>query len=141
MYFLLFLLLNLVIVGIWTHQIRNALTGYYLTLLIIQDSFELAGKEWSKYFLAQETGTNVILMTASLLLRLSAYPPTAVFEPALCMEDCIEYFFGLLKTIKRNTGSVTLASAIQSACLVHVRQQRNLRKANLSRHAHPCPSC
>ena len=50
----------------------------------------------------------------------------------MTMEDSIEYFFGLLKTIgvgQGSSGSTTIANAVMNTQLVRTRQQRNPSQA------------
>ena len=66
-------------------------------------------------------------MCSHLVLRCHAWPKDMVFEPALTMEDSIEYFFGNVKSCGASpgtSGSVTIANAVQNIQLLHTRLQR-----------------
>ena len=53
-----------------------------------------------------------------------------MFEPKYCMEDSIEYFFGLVKTFKRGVhGTSSTSNSIMSAQLIHMRQSHKVNKA------------
>ena len=67
-------------------------------------------------------------MCAHLALRLASFPSGMVFEPMYSMEDAIESFFGQMKTIKKETGTTTVATGIQAIQLLHNRQQRQPKK-------------
>lgn len=71
-------------------------------------------------------------MCAHLALRLSSYPNSIVCEPQYGMEDAIEHWFSQVKTVKRDVkGSLTVASSISAAHLLHTRQRRKPREAAL----------
>ena len=53
-----------------------------------------------------------------------------MYEPQFGMEDCIEQWFGAIKTIRKDIkGSVTLPNAIAGAHLLHQRQKRSSPQA------------
>ena len=71
-------------------------------------------------------------MCAHAVLRLAHHPTgpsSPTFEPCYMMEDAIEHFFGRLKTIRKETGTPTVGTALQAAQLLHARQKRKPGKA------------
>jgi hypothetical protein len=73
-------------------------------------------------------------MSAHLILRCSAWPSSIIFEPQYQMEDSIEHWFGLIKSVKKTVrGGMTLANSIGAAHLQHVRQNRQPKEALFAR--------
>lgn len=108
----------------------NSLCGYYMTLLLVKQAHDLGGHEWQNHLVAKETTLNVLSMQVHMVLRMHSFPQSdAVMEPCLTMEDSIEHFFGRVKTCKRETGSTTVATALQAASLLHLRQKRKPAQA------------
>ena len=44
------------------HRLRNALAGYYLTLMLIHKAQEQAGPQWQRLFVARDTALNVLCL-------------------------------------------------------------------------------
>lgn len=63
-------------------------------------------------------------MVSHLVLRMCSWPRDLVCEPAKTMEDAIEHFFSLMKTVKKQPGSITVGNAIAATHLLHLRQSR-----------------
>ena len=63
-------------------------------------------------------------MAAHLILRCMHWGQETVFQPSKTMEDSIEHFFGMMKTLKKQSGTITLANSIAATHLLHCRQSR-----------------
>lgn len=114
------------IVEIW----QNTFCAYYLTIALSWAQWELRGnKAWSN-FLPQTTTRNVLKMLSNLIVRLEGWPLSTTCEPAFCMEDTLEFFFGEIKTCKKGVhGTASTANSIAAAQLLHLRRAGSVPKA------------
>ena len=61
--------------------------------------------------------------------NLRIWPNDLCFEPSKTMEDSIEHFLGMMKTVKKEPGSITVANSIAATHLLHPRQSRKPSEA------------
>ncbi|CAK9033403.1 Uncharacterized protein SCF082_LOCUS20468 [Durusdinium trenchii] len=112
----------------------NCLSAYYVALINTWYAWGIRGKKFPLLWLPLTTLRNVVRMLANLALRLHAWPEDITCEPAMTMEDTIEYWFGLLKSWKKGVnGTSTTANALMAAQLLHLRNSTHRTQASSSR--------
>ena len=108
----------------------NCLSAYYVALINTWYAWGIRGKKFPLLWLPLTTLRNVVRMLANLALRLHAWPEDITCEPAMTMEDTIEYWFGLLKSWKKGVnGTSTTANALMAAQLLHLRNSTHRTQA------------
>ena len=136
--------------GIWhsskaltpTEIAKNALTAFYLLLLLVKRCWDVRGKEWDRIFFAKVTTRNLLKMLAHAILRLGHWCRKHAYEPCYTMEDAIEHFFSLLKTLRKGTvgnvttGTTTIANSIKAAHVIHLRNHDKPKEAGSTRMLH-----
>ena len=109
--------------------LRNAMVGYYWTLLLIAEKWDgdESDEKWVSHFLSEVTCRNVIQMTAQLCMRCVNWPVQVPFVPRSHMEECMELHFGRVKG--QSMGTPCIRDGILATHQLHLKESTTAHKA------------
>lgn len=109
--------------------LRNAMVGYYWTLLLIAEKWDgdESDEKWVSHFLSEVTCRNVIQMTAQLCMRCVNWPVQVPFVPRSHMEECMELHFGRVKG--QSMGTPCVRDGILATHQLHLKESITTHKA------------
>ena len=109
--------------------LRNAMVGYYWTLLLIAEKWDGDGSDekWVNHFLSEVTCRSVIQMTAQLCMRCVNWPVDVPFVPRAHQEECMELHFGRVKG--QSMGTPCVRDGILATHQLHLKESQAALKA------------
>lgn len=109
--------------------LRNAMVGYYWTLLLIADRWDgdESDEKWVNHFLSEVTCRSVIQMTAQLCMRCVNWPVQVPFVPRAQQEECMELHFGRVKG--QSLGTPCVRDGILATHQLHLKESTAALKA------------